>query len=111
MLVYLPDRGRVAGALGRTDHRRAPLRLIDQHGQTLTQTDLKGEPYLGLLRSPFTQRSCPTTLLELSNVLDKLGPEAEKVRVLFITVDARTRSAGGPQELSEFQYAGNRSHR
>lgn len=30
---------------------------------------------------------CPATLANLSDVLRKLGPEAEKVRVLFVTVD------------------------
>jgi protein SCO1/2 len=30
---------------------------------------------------------CPTTLAYLSDVLKRLGPDAEKVRVLFVTVD------------------------
>lgn len=30
---------------------------------------------------------CPTTLAYLSDVLHRLGPDAEKVRVLFVTVD------------------------
>jgi protein SCO1 len=30
---------------------------------------------------------CPATLANLSDVLHRLGPEAEKVRVLFVTVD------------------------
>jgi protein SCO1 len=30
---------------------------------------------------------CPATLANLSDVLARLGPEAEKVRVLFVTVD------------------------
>ncbi|MBU6298588.1 MAG: SCO family protein [Alphaproteobacteria bacterium] len=30
---------------------------------------------------------CPTTLANLSDMLQKLGPEANKVRVLFVTVD------------------------
>jgi protein SCO1/2 len=30
---------------------------------------------------------CPTTLANLSDVLHRLGPDAEKVRVLFVTVD------------------------
>ncbi|MDE1985279.1 MAG: SCO family protein [Alphaproteobacteria bacterium] len=30
---------------------------------------------------------CPTTLANLSDMLEKLGPDASKVRVLFVTVD------------------------
>ena len=86
VLVYLPTGG---GSLAPSAALTigGPFRLIDQHGQTLTQTDLKGEPYLVFFGFTHCPDACPTTLLELSNVLDKLGPEAEKVRVLFITVD------------------------
>jgi protein SCO1/2 len=64
-----------------------PFRLIDHNGRTLTDADLKGEPYLVFFGFTHCPDVCPTTLLELSDVLDKLGADAEKVRVLFITVD------------------------
>lgn len=86
VLVYLPTGG---GSLAPSAALTigGPFRLIDQNGQTRTQTDLQGEPYLVFFGFTHCPDACPTTLLELSNVLDKLGPEAEKVRVLFITVD------------------------
>ena len=31
---------------------------------------------------------CPTTLLDWSNLLEKLGPEAQRLQVLFISVDS-----------------------
>src|SRR5262249_57265348 len=36
---------------------------------------------------------CPTTLANLSEVLDKLGPKADQVRVLFVTVDPNRDTA------------------
>ena len=30
---------------------------------------------------------CPTTLFEISEVLERLGPDADKVQALFVTVD------------------------
>ena len=30
---------------------------------------------------------CPTTMVEMANVMKELGPQASKVQVLFVTVD------------------------
>lgn len=56
-------------------------------GTAVTAEDYRGRAvmlYFGYTHCPDV---CPATLANLSDVLHRLGPEAEKVRVLFVTVD------------------------
>jgi protein SCO1/2 len=64
-----------------------PFKLIDQNGRTVTDADFKGEPSLVFFGFTHCPDACPTTLLELSDVLQQLGPASSKLHVLFITVD------------------------
>jgi protein SCO1/2 len=64
-----------------------PFHLTDQDGKPFTDQDVKGRPFLvffGFTRCPDI---CPTTLFEMSQLLRKLGPEADRTGALFITVD------------------------
>src|SRR5256886_17656417 len=64
-----------------------PFKLIDQNGQVVTEQDLKGHPFLvffGFIHCPDV---CPTTLFDVSEVMRALGPDADRTRALFITVD------------------------
>jgi protein SCO1 len=76
-----------------------PFRLIDQNGQAVTDRDLKGEPFLVFFGFTHCPDVCPTTLMELSEVLDKLGPDAARVEALFITVDPERDT---PAELKDY---------
>lgn len=64
-----------------------PFALTDQTGKRRTYRDFRGK--LVLVFFGFTQCPdvCPTTLQTASQALQKLGDAADKVRVLFITVD------------------------
>lgn len=56
-------------------------------GKTVTPADYRGHIvllYLGYTNCPDV---CPTTLANVADVLKRLGPEADHVRVLFVTVD------------------------
>ncbi len=56
-------------------------------GAQVTAGDYRGRVailYFGYTNCPDI---CPTTLANLSDMLQKLGPDADKVRVLFVTVD------------------------
>jgi protein SCO1 len=64
-----------------------PFKLIDQNGQVVTEEDLKGRPFLVFFGFTHCPDVCPTTLFEVSEVLRALGPDADRVRALFITVD------------------------
>jgi protein SCO1 len=64
-----------------------PFRLIDQNGRAVTDRDFKGEPFLVFFGFTYCPDICPTTLFEMSEVLKRLGPDADKTAALFITVD------------------------
>ena len=56
-------------------------------GNETTQADYRGKIvllYFGYTNCP---DQCPTTLSNLAEILRRLGPDADRVRVLFVTVD------------------------
>jgi protein SCO1/2 len=53
----------------------------------MTQDDLKGRPTLLFFGFTHCPDICPTTLFEVSEILRQLGPDADKVRAAFVTVD------------------------
>jgi protein SCO1/2 len=64
-----------------------PFRLTDQTGRAVTEAEFKGRAFLVFFGFTHCPDICPTTLFEISEVLTRLGPDAEKVAALFITVD------------------------
>lgn len=63
------------------------LALTDHNGRARTLADFRGKAvvlFFGYVRCPDV---CPTTLSELKLVLERLGPDAARVQVLFVTVD------------------------
>ena len=70
-----------------------PFKLIDQDGRALSDADLKGHPFLVFFGFTHCPDVCPTTLFEVSEVLRALGPDADRTRALFITVDPERDTA------------------
>jgi cytochrome oxidase Cu insertion factor (SCO1/SenC/PrrC family) len=74
-LMY--GRGRVGG----------PFTLTDQTGKQRSDTDFRGKlmiVYFGYTSCPDV---CPTDLMAITQALDALGPAAEGVQPVFITID------------------------
>jgi len=63
------------------------FRLTDQDGKTITDQDLKGRPFLVFFGFTNCPDVCPTALFEMSEILRALGPDADRIGALFITVD------------------------
>jgi protein SCO1/2 len=61
--------------------------LVDQDGRPTDEGLLRGKWSLVYFGYTFCPDACPATLSNLSNALDKLGPRAQSVQVVFITVD------------------------
>ena len=64
-----------------------PFKLIDQNGNTVTNTDLEGKwllVYFGYTHCP---DACPTTLNNIALALHDLGAQRDEVRPVFITID------------------------
>jgi protein SCO1/2 len=70
-----------------------PFRLQDQAGKTVTDKDMKGRPFLVFFGFTHCPDICPTTLFDVSQVLQKLGPDADRTGALFITVDPERDTA------------------
>lgn len=64
-----------------------PFDLVTHDGTRLSSDSLKGTPFAVFFGFTFCPDVCPTTMLELSNVLQRLGPEADRMRYFFISVD------------------------
>ena len=61
--------------------------LLDPDGKTRTLADFKGKVvvmFFGYTQCPDV---CPTTLTEMQEVMSLMGPQADKVQVLFVTID------------------------
>jgi protein SCO1/2 len=61
--------------------------LTDHNGKPRTLADFKGKVvvmFFGYTQCPDV---CPTTMAELAGVMKELGPLADQVQVLFVTVD------------------------
>jgi protein SCO1/2 len=70
-----------------------PFRLVDQNGQIVTDADMKGKPFLVFFGFTHCPDICPTTLFEVSEILGKLGADADRVNALFVTVDPERDTA------------------
>lgn len=64
-----------------------PFELVTHEGGTLSNADLAGEPFTVFFGFTHCPDVCPTTLWEMSEALGELGEDADRLRVLFITVD------------------------
>jgi protein SCO1 len=76
-----------------------PFRLVDQNGRAVTDRDFKGEPFLVFFGFTNCPDICPTTLFEMSEVLNRLGPDADKTAALFISVDPERDT---PEKLKDY---------
>ena len=73
--------GQAVAAIG------GPLNLEDQNGKSFTDAQMKGHPFLVFFGFTHCPDICPTTLFDMSQMMKALGPDADRVGVLFITVD------------------------
>jgi protein SCO1/2 len=64
-----------------------PFKLIDQNGNTITDGDFKGRPFLVFFGYTHCPDVCPTTLFDVSEVMRVLGKDADRTGALFVTVD------------------------
>ena len=64
-----------------------PFNLVDQDGRAVTEKTWDGKLRLMFFGYTFCPDVCPTELQTMAQVFDKLGPKADKVVGLFVTVD------------------------
>lgn len=84
VIVYFGGRTPIGPAVAAVG---GPFRLEDQDGRSVTDQDMKGRPFLVFFGYTHCPDICPTTLFDMSQLLQKLGPDADRTGALFITVD------------------------
>ena len=69
------------------------LALADHHGKARTLADFRGKAvviFFGFTQCPDV---CPTALSTLAEAMRRLGPDAARVQVLFVTIDPERDTA------------------
>jgi len=69
------------------------LSLVDHHGQARSLTDFRGKAIVVFFGYTACPDICPTMLARLADVMKALGADAQRVQVLFVTVDPERDSA------------------
>jgi protein SCO1/2 len=67
--------------------------LVDPDGKVRTLADFKGKVVVMFFGYTQCPDICPTTLTEMQQAMALLGPQSDKVQVLFVTVDPQRDSA------------------
>jgi protein SCO1/2 len=76
-----------------------PFKLVNGQGKTVTDRDFRGHYLLVYFGYTFCPDVCPTTLNQVAEALDKLGPKGAAVQPLFITVDPKRDT---PQVVGQY---------
>ena len=76
-----------------------PFSLVDTNGKRVTDHDFRGKLMLVIFGYTHCPDVCPTELQTISEVMDKLGPAADKVAPIFISVDPKRDT---PEALANY---------
>ena len=97
LLTYLAH---LETQLAKPSHALEPLFALTTHtGLQLAPQYVQGQPvavFFGFTHCPDV---CPTTLIDWSNVLGTLGPDGDRLKVLFVSVDSERDS---PEALAAY---------
>lgn len=64
-----------------------PFTMTDQAGRIVTDQDLRGKPTMMFFGFTSCPEICPTTLTDMAAWLDELGPAADGLQAVFVSVD------------------------
>ena len=89
-----------------------PFTLVDQAGKTVTDQDFRGRYMLVFFGFTHCPDICPAELQVMSAALDELGPKADQVVPIFITLDPeRDTQAAMAAYVKNFRSALRRPYR
>lgn len=63
------------------------FRLVDQNGHARTDRDFRGRWLIVYFGYTYCPDECPTTLQKIADALRALGPQADTIEPVFITLD------------------------
>lgn len=70
-----------------SSHVGGPFTSTEITGKRVTEKDFLGKPAAFFFGFTFCPDLCPTTLLMLSDVMRQMGRDADRLNVVFVTVD------------------------
>jgi protein SCO1/2 len=76
-----------------------PFTLNNHRGRAVTERDFRGRPmavFFGFTHCPDV---CPTTLGDMTRIMEALGSDADRIHWLFVSVDAERDT---PQALADY---------
>jgi len=76
-----PPGSRTAAAIG------GRFSLVDDRGESVTEATLLGKPSVIYFGYTYCPEICPTTLADLTRWMRDLGPAADRLNYVFVTVD------------------------
>jgi protein SCO1/2 len=76
-----------------------PFSLIDHTGKRVTDQDFRGRTMLVFFGFTYCPDVCPSGLQVISAALDKLGPKAEQITPVLITIDPERDT---PEQLAMY---------
>jgi cytochrome oxidase Cu insertion factor (SCO1/SenC/PrrC family) len=102
---YIDDAGKIGETIVKATKTTGsasiggPFELTDHNGKRATDRGFPDKYLLVYFGYTYCPDICPTGLTEISNALDQIGPLADKVQPLFITVDPERDT---PEQLKEY---------
>jgi protein SCO1/2 len=79
-----------------------PFNLVDQNGRRRSDSEFRGKLMIVYFGYTFCPDVCPTDLMAITQALDRLGPLAETIQPVFITLDPERDDKVMTEYLSAF---------
>jgi cytochrome oxidase Cu insertion factor (SCO1/SenC/PrrC family) len=79
-----------------------PFTLTDQTGRLRSDTEFRGKLMIVYFGYSYCPDVCPTDLMAITQALDALGPAADGVQPLFITIDPERDNKGLADYVAAF---------
>jgi cytochrome oxidase Cu insertion factor (SCO1/SenC/PrrC family) len=82
-----------------------PFTLTDQAGRQRSDTEFRGKLMIVYFGYTYCPDVCPTDLMAITQALDALGPAAEGVQPVFITIDPERDTRVLAEYVSAFHHS------
>ena len=82
-----------------SEQPEAEFQLVDSQGQPVTEQSFRGRFLMVTFGYTYCPDVCPTTLNTVAGVMDELGPIADRLQPIFITVDPER---DGPAKMGAY---------
>ena len=79
-----------------------PFTLVDPRGRPVNSSSFDGKPFVIAFGFTHCPEICPATLVHMGGWIEALGPDADKMRFAFVSVDPERDT---PERMAEYMEA------